>query len=194
MNYSDEKVYKILVECNAIKEGHFILASGNHSSHYVQCAMLMQYPAKLVQVILEKLPLLPQNINTVFVPAVGGVPLGVELAHCLNCRSIFAERDENNKMILKRSFEIYPDENILIAEDVMTTGSTVKELIELVKANNANVIGIYTLINRMGKKEFEGFNVFASLEIDLPIYKKEECPLCAKGIPAVRPGTKKVSQ
>ncbi len=192
MKYSNEKNYNLLLECGAVKEGHFILASGKHSPNYIQCALFMQYPEKLAALIQDSIDELPVDSNLIFAPAVGGIPLGVMLGYMLKKKSIFAERDSNNKMILKRGFDINQNDKIIICEDVMTTGGTVLELIEIAKNAGAEIAGIFTLINRMKSNVFAGYKIFSALEIDLPVYDKDECPLCKQNIPAVRPGTKKV--
>jgi orotate phosphoribosyltransferase len=194
MPYSKDEVIAILKQHQAMLEGHFVLASGKHSGHYVQVAMVTQFPHVLADLLKDKITEMKQkiDIDTILSAAVGGIPVGQQVALLSQCRSLFAERDEKNQLILKRNFSLNPDEKVLLVEDVVTTGGTLIELKKLVERHQAKVTGVFTVINRSGKDEWEGLPLETILAINFPVYPPNECPLCKEGIPAHRPGTKKI--
>ncbi|MBT1248515.1 MULTISPECIES: orotate phosphoribosyltransferase [unclassified Thermosipho (in: thermotogales)] len=183
------KIEEILEKTGALLNGHFILSSGNHSEKYIQCARIFEYPkyGELVgKMLAEKLE--KYNPDLIIGPTMGGIHIAYIVAKYLNKRNIFAER-ENKKMTLRRGFKINEGEKVAIVEDVITTGKSVKEVIEIVKENNGKVCCIGSIINRSDNNPFEVPYEYL-LKINIPIYKKEECPLCKEQIPAEKPGSR----
>lgn len=185
-----EEVLKIFRQTGAFLEGHFILTSGHHSPHYFQCAKVLQYPeynslfsSNIAQHFKNK------KINVVVTPAVGGIVLGTEVGRQLNCRSIFTER-ENGEMKLRRGFEINKGDNVLVCEDVVTTGGSVFEVIECVKNAGGNLIGVAYIIDRSNGKVNFGVEQFSLAKIDVIKYKEEELPDWLKEIPVTKPGSR----
>jgi len=191
---SEEEIIQLLEDVGAIKKGHFVLASGRHSGHYVQCAQLGQYPDKLQQLIESKRDTIHAlgRIDTVFFPAIGALQVGQQLGLALGKRAIFAERNTENEMALRRGFEIHEGENLLLAEDVITTGSTLRETLKFAEAKNANILGVFCIINRSGKPDWNGLPLISVLDVNFPTYAADEIPQELAAIPTDRPGTKKV--
>ena len=182
---------KILEQTKALLTGHFRLSSGRHSQYYFQCARLLQYP-EITRQIAEELAqtFKEEQIDVVVSPAVGAIILGYELARLLGCRAVFTERQEG-KMTLRRGFEIYPGENVLIAEDVITTGGSVLEIKELlIHHRQVKIKGFVAIVDRSrGKfKPEERFVKWLTLELEN--YTPEECPLCKKGLELIYPGSR----
>ncbi|AAD35418.1 orotate phosphoribosyltransferase [Thermotoga maritima MSB8] len=183
-------IKEILEKTGALMEGHFILSSGKHSSRYVQCARLFEFP-EYGDVVGEELAKLLKkyDVETVVGPAMGGVILSYVVARYLKARSLFAER-ENGVMKLRRGFFVKPGEKVAVVEDVVTTGGSVKEVIELLKEYGANVVCVGSIIDRSGGKVDFGVPFESLLKLDLPVYDPEDCPLCKQGIPAEKPGSR----
>ena len=179
-------------KCGAFLQGHFLLTSGLHSPGYLQCALVCQDPAVCAQLCEELAkPFRGARVDAVVGPAMGGIVLAYELARALGARGIYTERGEDGKMTLRRGFALNRGERIIVAEDVMTTGGSAAELIEIADAAGAEVAGVVALVDRGGAKRFEGWRVAFALQVELPAYKAEECPLCKKGIALVKPGSRK---
>jgi orotate phosphoribosyltransferase len=177
----------------ALLEGHFRLTSGLHSPGYLQCALVLQHPAHaeaLGRAIAERVRDLRATV--VLSPALGGVVIGQEVGRALGVRAIFAER-QDGKLALRRGFTLEPADRILVVEDVMTTGGSTRETIEVAKAAGGRVVGTASIVDRSGGTI--RFDVpFASLlEIALPTYDPDACPLCAAGLPVVKPGSRPVA-
>ncbi len=189
---SVDEILDVLKEHDALKTGHFVLASGKHSGHYFQVAMLTQHPRVLQDLIRSPLDSWAGNVAVVLSAAVGGIPVGQQVALHVGCRSIFAERNEKNRMILKRSFAIQPGEKILMVEDVITTGGTLDELNPLVEEHGGEIVGVFTVVNRSGKSTWNQLPIASVVACEFPVYDPADCPLCREGVPAHRPGTKKV--
>ncbi len=190
-----EEVLEIFRQSGALLEGHFILTSGKHSPNYFQCAKVLQYP-NWAQLLCSEIGLhfSKHKIHAVAAPAVGGILVGHEVARTLNARFIFAER-ENGVMGFRRGFELHRDENVLVVEDVVTTGGSIKEVIQLCRAADANVIGAGYVVDRSrGSVEF-GVPKFSLLSVDVTAYDAEQCPLCREGkLPAVKPGSRSLAK
>lgn len=187
-----EEALTIFKEDQALLEGHFRLTSGRHSDKYVQCAQVLQYPhhtAQLGEVLAEKFKDL--KIETVIGPAMGGILVAFEVARALGVRALFAER-ENGAMSLRRGFAIKPGEKVLVVEDVVTTGGSVQEVIDVVKAQGGEVVGVGTLVDRSNGKVSFGVPQAAVLTLDVFSWDPDECPLCKQGLPAVKPGSRQV--
>lgn len=191
---SREAILDFLQQHGALKKGHFLLASGRHSAYYVQKGLLVQHARLLQEMIEARLPELQAlgKISVVLSPAVGGIPVGQQVALALNCRHIYAERDAENKLVLKRGFSIEKNESVLMVEDVITTGGTLVELKEFVEAEGGSLAGVFTVVNRSGKKDWRGEPMVSCLEIDFPTYAPDDVPEELSAIPLERPGTKKI--
>ncbi|HEY0428082.1 MAG TPA: orotate phosphoribosyltransferase [Pyrinomonadaceae bacterium] len=178
-------------ETNALLEGHFILSSGLHSSNYLQCALALQHPkdaADFGRAIAAHFA--DANIETVASPAIGGLIIGFAVAQSLNVRFIWTER-ENGLMTLRRGFSVRENERILVVEDVITTGGSTRECIEALKARGALVVGAASVIDRSGGKADTGVSRIALASLEVPSYKTEDCPMCARGDEAYKPGSRK---
>ena len=188
---TSENVLKLFKESGALLDGHFILTSGLHSPQYFQCAKVLQYPWHAQKLCWEiACNFMTDQITVVVAPAIGGIVVAQEVARLIKARAIFAER-ENNKMTFRRGFEIKPDDNILVVEDVVTTGGSVNEIVSLVQESGANLKGVGFLVDRsQGKAQFP-VNVFSLIKMDVVTYQAEECPMCKKNIPLVKPGSRK---
>lgn len=187
----DEKeLFHLLKKKGAILEGHFLLSSGLHSPTYLQCAKLLQYP-KLTKKLCRELAgrFNGDTIDVVFAPAIGGIIVGYEVAGALNARAIFSERVEG-KMVLRRGFKIHKGENVLVIEDVVTTGGSVKEIIQLIEKKCAQIRGVGMIVDRSGGKVDFGVKKIALLTLNIENYPKQSCPLCKKEIPLTYLGTR----
>jgi orotate phosphoribosyltransferase len=186
-----EEVIAIFEKTGSLKTGHFLLSSGLHSNKYVQCALALSYPdeaVKLCESLAEKLSDI--EVELVVGPALGGVIVSYELARALGVPGIFSERQEGS-MTLRRGFEIKPGQKVLVIEDVVTTGGSAKEVIKLVNEMGGNVVAVASLIDRSGGKVDFGVPYYSLLQLDIPTYKPEECPLCKEGSTAEKPGSRK---
>ena len=183
---------KILKETNALLEGHFILSSGLHSNQYVQCAKLLSYPKKaeiICAALTEKIKNNFNKIDIVLSPALGGIVVGYEIGKQLYIQTIFAER-ENGKLVLKRGFTIPPDSNVLIVEDVITTGKSALECSEIVKINKANLVGFACIIDRSNNNILIKENIISQIKINIEVFKENELPDKLKKITAIKPGSR----
>ncbi len=192
LSYKDS--LKILKETKALLEGHFILSSGFHSKEYVQCAKLLSYPkeAELIcNSLSKKITSKFGKIDFVLSPAIGGIVVGYEIGRQLNTQAIFAERLSGN-LVLRRGFSLPKDSRVLIVEDVITTGKSALECSEIVKKNDANLIGYACIIDRSDNKVLIKDEIISQIKIEIPIYKKDELPDELKKIPAVKPGSRNI--
>jgi len=189
-----EEVMKKFEQAGAIQKGHFKLTSGVHSDIYIQCAQIMQHPEFMHNLCSELgKKFRGDDIDVIVGPAIGGIIMAHVMARVLGpwVRAIFTER-ENGKMTLRRSFEIIQGEKVLVVEDVTTTGSSVREVIDIVNSRQGKVVGVGVLIDRSGGKVDFGIKTEKLLTVDIKTYLPEECPLCKKGIPAVKPGSREL--
>ncbi len=187
---NQEEILQIMRITGVLKEGHFLLTSGRHSRGYMQCASVLQYPqytARLCEELASRFA--DVQIDTVIGPAMGGVILSYEMGRALKCRAIFAERVDG-KMSLRRGFTIEPGEKVLIAEDVVTTGGSVKEVIELLKEAEGDLQGVVSLIHRSDSCLHLGTRFEPLLRMNIESYTPEDCPLCKAGIPINKPGSR----
>ena len=192
---SYDESLKILKETNALLEGHFILSSGLHSNQYVQCAKLLSYPKQaetICAALTEKIKSNFNKIDIVLSPALGGIVVGYEIGKQLNTQTIFAERS-NNKLVLRRGFTIPQDSNVLIVEDVITTGKSAIECSEIVKINKANLIGFACVIDRSDNNVLIKEKIVSQIKIKIAIFKENELPDELKKTPAVKPGSRNLS-
>ena len=187
---TEQEVKELLIETGAIMDGHFLLTSGLHSPHYVEKFNVLQQPKyteKLCQAMAEKFK--DANIETVVGPVTGGILLAHETGKALGTRAIFTERVDG-KMTFRRGFTLHEGERCLIVEDIVTTGGSIKEVIEVVKAHGGIPVAVSMLVDRSGgKANFGDVPCTALLHMDVETYKSEECPLCKQGVPMTKRGS-----
>jgi len=188
----NDEVLDIFARTGVMKKGHFRLTSGKHSERYLQCAQLLQYPQD-TKTVCESLAskFKDEKIDVVIGPATGGIILAYQMATILGTRSLFTEREEG-KMALRRNFEINPGEKVLVVEDVITTGGSVKEVLEIVKEKGGEIVGVACLVNRSAGKADFTTKLESLISLEIETFEPEACPLCAQGIPAVKPGSRKI--
>ncbi|HWQ50429.1 MAG TPA: orotate phosphoribosyltransferase [Terriglobales bacterium] len=186
-----EQVIDILKEAGAFLEGHFLLTSGRHSDKYVQCAKVF-LDAKYSEPICKEIAdhFRDDNVDIVIGPAMGAVQLAYEVGRQLGCRNFFTER-EDGKMTLRRGFAVEPGERVLVVEDVVTTGGSAKEVIEIVRAAGGIVVGVGSVIDRTGGAMDFGVPFRPALSMEVVSWAADECPLCKQGLPYVKPGSRK---
>ncbi|MEW6097538.1 MAG: orotate phosphoribosyltransferase [bacterium] len=183
-------IISLLLKTGGLLRGHFLLSSGLHSPQYLQCALVLQYPkraAHLAQELAKKFS--KEDVEVVIGPALGGIVIAYEVARALETRALFAERVEE-KMQLRRGFKINQGERVLVVEDVITTGGSVKEVIELVNKLGGVVVGVGALIDRSQGKTNLGVPLKTLANLNIETYSKETCPLCNQGLPLVKPGSR----
>ena len=189
---TETEILNIFKKTEALLTGHFLLTSGRHSDRYFQCAKVLQYPEyteKLCKMISDNFK--GVEIDTVIAPAIGGLVVGQEVARQMNKRFIFAER-EDKKLSLRRGFTLDENEKVLVCEDVVTTGGSVFEVIDIVKNNKANVVGVGFIVDRSNGKVNFGYPQFSTLKMEVVSYQPDECPFCREDIELVKPGSRKV--
>jgi orotate phosphoribosyltransferase len=174
----------------ALLEGHFRLTSGLHSPGYLQCALVLQHPAEAEAcgiAIADRVRSLGADV--VLSPALGGIVIGQEVGRALGVRAIFAER-QDGKLTLRRGFSLEPGEKVLVVEDVVTTGGSTQETIDVARAAGASVVGAAAIIDRSGGTQRIDVPFHALATMALPTYAADACPLCANGQPVVKPGSR----
>jgi orotate phosphoribosyltransferase len=185
-----DAVLSVFRKSGALLEGHFKLSSGLHSDKYLQSALVLQYP-EFATALGESLAARTRHLGATVVlsPALGGIVIGQETGRALGVRAIFAER-QDAKLTLRRGFTLSPQDRVLVVEDVITTGGSTLETVDVATAAGATVIGAAAIINR-GKNEAKmGLPFYALVNMEVPVYQPESCPLCAKGDPVVKPGSR----
>lgn len=189
---NSEQIIQHFRDTDALLEGHFILSSGLHSPKYLQCALALQYPAdaaKFGRMIAEQF--LDNDIDTVASPAIGGLVIGYAVAAALNVRFLWTER-QNGEMTLRRGFALQPGERILVVEDVITTGGSTRECIAALANGGGTVVAAASIMDRSNGAADVGVPRISLVSMDVPSYDPSECPLCANGIEAVKPGSRTV--
>ncbi len=187
-----EQAIEIFTKSKALLTGHFRLTSGRHSSQYMQCAQVLQYPeyaSQLCRDLAERFA--GMKVDTVIGPALGGIIVAYEVGRAMGVRTIFTER-EQGVMALRRGFIIEPGEKVLVVEDVVTTGGSVKEVIEVVRQKGGEVAGVGVLVDRSNGKVDFGVKTAAVLSMEIQSYDPGDCPLCREGLPVVKPGSRQV--
>ena len=187
----EKDILDIFKKSEALLSGHFELTSGLHSNQYFQCALVLQYPdycELLSKALKEKLGKL-EKPDLIIGPALGGVTLAYELARAFGVPGIFAERKED-KMQLRRGFKIHPGQKVIVVEDVLTTGGSVLEVIQLVRKDGAQVIAVGSVVNRSSKPVDFGVPFRSLIKMEVQSNLPADCPLCQKGIPVNKPGSK----
>ncbi|MDH5174857.1 MAG: orotate phosphoribosyltransferase [Elusimicrobiota bacterium] len=194
---TEKEVLEIFQKRGALLSGHFRLSSGLHSGKYLQCALVLQYPdlaEKLCRELASRLEVRGAKIDAVVSPAIGGIVVGQEVAKVLGGRAIFCEREEG-KMKLRRGFKIEKGERVTVVEDVITTGGSVKEIMEIVRKMGGKVEGTGAIVDRRKASLSDepgtpNLSLKSLLRIDIKTYSPGECPLCKQGIPLQKPGSR----
>ena len=194
MRMTETEIKEALRSTNAIRTGHFKLTSGRHSDTYIQCARVLENPTLTMQLAEEAVANLPKDLQVDIVasPALGGILFGFAVAAALDATFIFSERVEGS-MVFRRSFEVPEGARILVAEDVVTTGGSVKEVCDLIKTEDGEVVGVVSIIDRGGTPAFEA-PYFPLLRLESPSWAPEDCDLCKKGIALAAPGSRSLSK
>ncbi|MEG0702727.1 MAG: orotate phosphoribosyltransferase [Christensenella sp.] len=188
-----EEIISVFKEKEVMLEGHFLLTSGRHSDKYMQCAKLFQYPdvsEKICAQLAEQFSDI--EINLVVGPAIGGIIMAYEMSRQLGVKNIFAER-ENGKMALRRGFSVPKGAKILVTEDVVTTGGSVKEVMTLLREMGAEVVGVGSVVDRSAGNVDFGVPFRAVLSMEVKSYEADKCPICKTDSPLVKPGSRKIS-
>lgn len=178
---------------SALLEGHFRLSSGLHSPGYLQCALVLQHPqlaarlgAAIGALVADARP------TTILSPALGGLIIGHEVARAVGARAIFAER-EDGILRLRRGFTIAEAERVVVVEDVVTTGGSTRETVQVARAAGAQVLAAAAIVDRSGCGAALDVPLHALLSLSLPTHDPAECPLCAQGLPLTKPGSRQIA-
>lgn len=188
---TEKEVLEIFTKNNALLAGHFRLSSGLHSEKYLQCALVLQHPdiaEKLSKELAKKFS--KNEIDVVIGPALGGITLAYEVARAIGVRGLFTERHDG-KMVLRRGFGIEKGEKVLVVEDVVTTGGSTKEVIEVVKSFGGEVIGVGSIVDRSSEKIDFGAPFLSLAKVKVETFEEKNCPLCKKNIPVTKPGSRR---
>jgi orotate phosphoribosyltransferase len=190
-----DSVLELFRSTGAYLEGHFRLTSGLHSAEYLQCALVLQHPAaaeRLGRWLAQELrTVAPGRINLVASPALGGLIIGHEVARALGTRFLFTERDAaTGKMTLRRGFTVAPGETAVVVEDVITTGGSTADVIGVLRAAGGRVEAAGSIVDRSGGRADVGVPRVALATLQVAAHHMEECPLCARGIPLAKPGSR----
>ena len=189
---NQQVILELFQKTGALMEGHFRLTSGLHSARYLQCALVLQHPE-----IAEQLGRALANhfeedeISAVAAPAIGGIIVAHETAKALRARALFTER-ENGVMVFRRGFTLTPGDRTIVVEDVVTTGGSTRETIDAVIRAGGVVAGAGSLVDRTGGSVDLGIRRVALLTLDIPVFDPDLCPLCAKGLPLIKPGSRSI--
>ncbi len=197
MNLQAEEVLKVFHETGAYLRGHFRLTSGLHSPEYLQCALVLQHPRhaeRLGQALAGRLGeiLAGARVDVVASPAIGGLIIGHEAARALGARFIFAERDAEKKMVLRRGFTVQPGETAVVVEDVVTTGGSTREVVEAIQAAGGRVLVAGSIIDRSGGKADVSVPRVALATLQVVTWQPDSCPLCRDGVAVTKPGSRPV--
>ena len=190
---TQDEVKELFIKTGAIMEGHFLLTSGLHSPLYVEKFQVLQHPKYTEQLCIALAEMfIEDNVEVVVGPITGGILLAHEVGKRLDTRAIFTER-ENGKMTLRRGFVIKPGERVLIVEDIVTTGGSIKEVLDVVIEQGGIPVGIGMLVDRSGgKASFGEVPYKALLNLDVTTYDSSDCPLCKQNIPMTKRGSRKL--
>ena len=190
-----DRTVELMLQSGALMRGHFKLTSGLHSDEYCQCAKVLEHPEmaeELGRMLADMFR--DETVDVVVSPAIGGIVIGHEVARALGVRSLFAERSETG-MAFRRGFRIESSEKVLIIEDVVTTGKSTREVIAVLEAGGADVVGLASMVNRSGiANPFEPKPYRALLEASFPTWTAHECPLCRDGVPIAKPGSRPIKK
>ena len=190
MSNDQSSVLNIFRTSGALLEGHFRLTSGLHSTGYLQCALVLQYPEHaeaLGRALAKKLAV--SGVTAVLSPALGGLIIGHEVARALSVRALFAER-QDGALTLRRGFSLSPSDRVVVIEDVVTTGGSTRETMEVARQAGATVIAAGSVIDRSGGQSTLDVAYASLVTLSLPTWHPDTCPLCAEGSPVVKPGSR----
>jgi orotate phosphoribosyltransferase len=186
-----ERAVELLRSTGALLQGHFLLTSGNHSDAYVQCALLLAQPGVALEFMEDIAGFVSAfDVDTIVAPAVGGILVSYEVARLLGKKALFLER-EQGAMTLRRGFHVDKGERVFVVEDVITTGGSVLEVGDTLRDSGAVVTGFASIVNRSSGRFIPVEPYYACVEMEVPIYVPERCPLCAEHLPLVKPGSRK---
>jgi orotate phosphoribosyltransferase len=180
---------EIFKESGALLEGHFLLTSGKHSAQYIQCAQVLKYPHYTEELAADLADRFKGQVDLVIGPAMGGIIVAYEMGRALGIPALFTERQQG-EMNLRRSFEIIPGQKVLVVEDVITTGGSVQEVIDLVRRAGGEIAGVAVLVDRSGGRVDFGVPLEALLKLDITTYDPDNCLLCQTGTDPVKPGSR----
>lgn len=187
-----ERALEILKEAGVLLEGHFLLTSGRHSGRYLQCARIFRntrYSEELCAALAAHFK--DDRVDIVIGPALGAVQMAYEVSRALGCENFFAER-EDGSMTLRRGFAIEPEQRVLVVEDVVTTGGSVREVLEIVRQAGGEIVGVGSIVDRTGGRIDFGVPFHSVISMEVESYEPSECPLCKAGAPApYKPGSRK---
>lgn len=187
-----ERALEILKEAGVLLEGHFLLTSGRHSGRYLQCARIFRntrYSEELCAALAAQFK--DNRVDIVIGPALGAVQMAYEVSRALGCENFFAER-EDGTMTLRRGFAIEPGQRVLVVEDVVTTGGSVREVLEIVRQAGGEIVGVGSIVDRTGGRIDFGVPFHSVISMEVESYEPSECPLCKAGAPApYKPGSRK---
>ena len=188
----EREIMGILKETEAYTQGHFKLSSGLHSGGYLQCARILQEPIlaeRFCKALGSKIGAYEPDV--VIGPALGGIVFAYEMARVLGARAMFTERNAEGRMVLRRGFIVTPLSRVLVAEDVLTTGRSAKEVVDLLMEDGIVPVGVTSLIDRSAKPlDFGGIKHESLIKLNIRTFDEKECPLCKEGIPLVKPGSR----
>ena len=191
-----DKTLDLLKKSDALLEGHFLLSSGKHSDRYIQCAKLIENPAyceEVAEIIAENLKEAGIEVDLCVGPAMGGVIISYEVARALGVHAIFTERVDN-EMTLRRGFQIKEGTKVIIVEDVITTGKSSFETVDVIRGYGAEVVALTSIVNRSGKDEINGVPVISATKINVSIWDPDDLPDNLRDIPAIKPGSRKITE
>jgi orotate phosphoribosyltransferase len=187
-----DELLELFRKSGALLEGHFRLSSGLHSTGYLQCALVLQHPQH-AELLGREIAVRTRQLGATVVlsPALGGVIIGHEVGRALGVRALFAER-QDGALMLRRGFVLGETDRVLVIEDVVTTGGSTRETMQVATAAGGQVVGAASIVDRSAGRTGLSVPFYALLDIDLPTYEPDTCPLCAKGLPVVKPGSRPV--
>lgn len=185
-----EKWRGLLEAAGALQSGHFLLSSGRHSARYVQCARVLERPNVAAEVGMTLAARLPRDVDRVASPPLGAILVGYEVARHLDVRFLYAERADGGLLNLRRGFAVEPGERIALVEDVITTGRTTGELVDLMERLGAMVVAVAAIVDRSTDHDVCGHTIESLLRLSIPTYAPHECPLCEAEMPITKPGSR----
>jgi orotate phosphoribosyltransferase len=188
-----DELLDLFRKSGALLEGHFRLSSGLHSTGYLQCALVLQHPSSAEQLGRALADQVREFRPTmVLSPALGGVVIGHEVGRALGVRALFAER-QDGALMLRRGFMLSESDRVLVVEDVLTTGGSTRETMQVATAAGGHVVGVASIVDRSGGAASFDVPYRALLSVELPTYQPDACPLCVRGLPVTRPGSRPVA-
>lgn len=187
---TSDQIEKMFTDTGALIEGHFLLSSGLHSPQYLQCAKVLQWPRYAESCATRLAALLgPDKPDLVVSPAMGAIIIGHELGRSLGCRAVFVER-AGDVLSLRRGFQIHQSEKALIVDDVVTTGGSTRETMDLVENHGAIPVGVASIIDRSGGQALPGVIHHSLWSLNIQTFRPDECPLCKSGSKPYKPGSR----